>query len=82
MPARRPSCAWVGNVRDYLTHLASPIADTGLLAYTRSCGIGDKVYKDVEQPDAEAALHWTEFAEILLELAGPITHEVSSTSPA
>ena len=25
----------VGNVRDFLTHLASPIADTGLLAYSK-----------------------------------------------
>ena len=69
----------VGNVRDFLTHLASPIADTGLLAYSKVLQIGDKVYKDVEQPDAKAALRWTEFAEILLELAGPLTHEVSST---
>ena len=42
-------------------------------------GIGDKVSQDAEQPDSEATLHWLEFAENMLELAGPITHEASST---
>jgi hypothetical protein len=70
---------WVGNVRDYLDDLASPIANTAVLTYDTVVGIGDKVYKDTEQPDAEATLHWLEFSEILLELAGPLTHEVSST---
>ena len=50
-----------------------------MLSYDTVIGIGDRVYQDAEQPDSEATLHWLEFAEILLELAGPITHEVSST---
>ena len=70
---------WVGNVRSYLTNLASPVSDGQALSYATVQDIGAKVHKEAEPPDDEATMRWLEFAEIMLELAGPITHEVSST---
>jgi hypothetical protein len=70
---------WVANVRLYLEDLASPFADNALKSYADVQEVGDRVYEDAHNPDEEIALHWVEFVEILLELAGPVTHEVSST---
>jgi hypothetical protein len=41
-----------------------------------------EVVKEVEPPDDSAVTHWIEFTKIMLELAGPLTHEVSSTVAA
>jgi hypothetical protein len=70
---------WVGNVRSYLAKLASPISDSEVLSYATVQDVGTRVHNEAKPPDDEATMRWLEFAEILLELAGPITHEVSST---
>jgi hypothetical protein len=70
---------WVGNVRAYLANLAKPISNSEVLSYAKVLDIGAKVHEEAKPPDDDATMRWLEFAEILLELAGPITHEVSST---
>jgi len=40
--------------------------------------IADTIYNNVKPPDNETTLGWFEFAEILLDLAGPLTDDASS----
>jgi hypothetical protein len=70
---------WVGNVRGYLQQLKSPIANTGAISYANVVDIGDRIYKDIERPEGGGAFSFLELVEILLELAGPGSHEVSAT---
>jgi hypothetical protein len=70
---------WVGDVRAYLESLASPIADSEILSYAKVKKIAADVYKEAEAPKDKSAMRWLEFTQILLELGGPFTHEVSGT---
>jgi len=70
---------WVGNVRSYLENLAKPISDSEILSYTKVKKISADVYKESQAPKNESTMRWLEFTQILLELGGPFTHEVSGT---
>lgn len=70
---------WVGNVREYLENLASPISDSQVLSYATVKSISARVYEEAQEPKDESTMRWLEFTQILLELGGPFTHEVSST---
>lgn len=70
---------WVGSVRSYLESLAKPISDSEILSYAKVRGIAAKIYKEAQEPKDEATMRWLEFTQILLELGGPFTHEVSGT---
>ena len=70
---------WVGNVRAYMENLAKPIADSEILSYAKVKKISADVYKESEAPKDESTMRWLEFTQILLELGGPFTHEVSGT---
>ena len=70
---------WVGNVRSYLSSLASPVSDSEILSYAKVKKISADVYKEAEQPKDESTMRWLEFTKILLELGGPFTHEVSGS---
>jgi hypothetical protein len=70
---------WVGNVRGYLEKLKKPITEAGGISYSDVVAIGDRIFAETKEPDSKEALFWVEFVEILLELAGPVTHEASST---
>ena len=41
--------------------------------------ISADVYKEAQEPNDESTMRWLEFTQILLELGGPFTHEVSGT---
>jgi hypothetical protein len=70
---------WVGNVRSYLSILSSPVSGSEVLNYATVKQVASTVHDEAKPPDNKSTMRWLEFTEILLELAGPITHEVSST---
>jgi hypothetical protein len=70
---------WVGNVREYLENLAKPISGSEVLSYATVKEISTEVYKEAQEPKDESTMRWLEFTQILLELGGPFTHEVSGT---
>jgi hypothetical protein len=70
---------WVGDVRAYLEELAKPISGSEVLSYAKVKDISAKVYKEAQEPKDESTMRWLEFTQILLELGGPFTHEVSGT---
>lgn len=70
---------WVGNVRSYLTSLSSPVSGSEVLSYATVQKVASAVHDEAKPPDNKSTMRWLEFTEILLELAGPLTHEVSST---
>jgi hypothetical protein len=50
-----------------------------VLSYAKVKDISTKVYKESQAPKDESTMRWLEFTQILLELGGPFTHEVSGT---
>jgi hypothetical protein len=74
---------WVGNVRSYMTKLASPYGpNAALTAWKDAQTIADTIYESANSPDKEAAFKWLELTEAILELFGPATHEVTGTIAA
>jgi hypothetical protein len=64
-------------VRSYTTQL-STVFQSGQPAWAQTHVIADTIYDDRKPPDNETTLGWFELAEILLDLAGPLTDAASS----
>ena len=69
---------WVFKVRSYTTQLSTVFQQSGQPAWAQTHAIADSIYDSVKPPDNETTLGWFEFAEILLDLAGPLTDDASS----
>ena len=70
---------WVGSVRGYLEKLKKPIKDAGGVTYSDLQTIGDRIFEDAKPVESKATLVIFEMFEVFLDLAGPVTHEVSAT---
>jgi hypothetical protein len=69
---------WVFKVRSYVAQLSTVFQQSGQPAWAQTHVIADNVYDAVKPPDDKTTLGWFEFAEILLDLAGPLTADASS----
>lgn len=68
----------VFKVRSYVTQLSTVFKDANGVAWARTHTVADDVFKAVNPPDEETTLSWLEFTKILLDIAGPFTHEASA----
>jgi hypothetical protein len=69
---------WVGNVRRYMSDLSEPSADKALASWGEVQNIAQEVLDKAKNPTGETVTRWTEFTDIILELLGPFTEDVSS----
>jgi hypothetical protein len=71
---------WVGNVRTYLSNLSSPYGpNAALKAWVDVQTIADTIFEAAQRRDRETAFSWLELTSAILELLGPLTHELTST---
>jgi hypothetical protein len=74
---------WVGNVRTYLDKLSSPYGpDAALKTWADVQVIADDIYAAANNPNREVAFKWLELTESILDLLGPVTHEVTGAIAA
>jgi NTP pyrophosphatase (non-canonical NTP hydrolase) len=70
---------WVASVREYLSQLANPFDVNIFKGWREAKVVADKIRAEVEADNAQTGLYWTQFTSLLLNLAGPLTGNVTST---